>query len=280
MRETFELYWDEITAWAALIDIVLIFPAVAWVLTIKEDSMSAMAWCLVIVLLPFVGTVLFVLLGWQQVHRPLSRKTRHKEQFRTRFIDIGSADLAPDRRSESAIDGPWSAMARLASQLDASPVTPGNRVHLYFEGEPAFAAKREAMRAARHHIHLEYFIFQPDDLGTEVLQILTEKVKQGVEVRLLYDAMGSRRLHRRMLSGLLAAGGKCRSFLPLDPLRRRIQINMRNHRKILVVDGEVAFTGGLTSATNTSEKIRGSASGAIPTCASKARRWPACSASS
>jgi cardiolipin synthase A/B len=74
---------------------------------------------------------------------------------------------------------------------------------------------------------------------------LTQKAKDGVQVRLLYDAMGSIRLRPKMLESLLKVGGKCSEFLPLNLLRRRLQINMRNHRKILVVDGQVAFTGGL-----------------------------------
>jgi len=78
-----------------------------------------------------------------------------------------------------------------------------------------------------------------------MLDLLGEKAKQGVQVRLLYDAMGSYRLQGRTLLALRDAGGKCREFLPLNPLRRRIQVNMRDHRKILVVDGRVAFTGGL-----------------------------------
>ena len=74
---------------------------------------------------------------------------------------------------------------------------------------------------------------------------LTEKARAGVQVRLLYDAMGSHRLRRQSLEALWQAGGKTSVFLPLNPLRRRIQINMRNHRKILIVDGVVGFTGGL-----------------------------------
>src|SRR5262249_20029895 len=74
---------------------------------------------------------------------------------------------------------------------------------------------------------------------------LAHKACQGVEVRLLFDSMGSHRLRRRTLQLLLAAGGKCHAFVPLNRVRQRVQINMRNHRKGLVVDGRVAFTGGL-----------------------------------
>jgi cardiolipin synthase len=136
-------------------------------------------------------------------------------------------------------------MARLASRFGAFPATPGNQVDLYDAGPPAIDAMLEAIAAARHHIHLEVFIFQPDNVGRRVLDLLAQKARAGVEVRLLYDAMGSHRLHRRMQRALRAAGGKCSVFLPINPLRRRIQINMRNHRKLLIVDGQIGFTGGL-----------------------------------
>jgi cardiolipin synthase len=135
---------------------------------------------------------------------------------------------------------PW-----LAQRFGAFPLTFGNQIAFYHEGRPAFDAMLQAIRAARHHIHMETFIFQPDHTGKEFLDALTQKAREGVQVRLLYDAMGSIRFHRKMLMSLLASGGKSSVFLPLNPFRRRLQINLRNHRKILVVDGQVGFVGGL-----------------------------------
>jgi cardiolipin synthase len=244
MGEVLENYWAEITAWSAFVTVILTGLTIAWVLTIKREPMSALAWCLVVFFLPLIGMLLFVLLGYQQVHRPVSRKARHKREYRQRE----GFELDPETLGEAGGDpaaDSWQSMARLAERFDAFAPCRGNRFTFYYDGQSAYDAKLEAIRAARHHIHLEYFIFQPDAIGQEFLKLLEEKVRQGVEVRLVYDAMGSRRLHRWHLRALRAAGGQCRSFLPLDPLRRHIQINMRNHRKILVVDGKVAFTGGL-----------------------------------
>ena len=99
--------------------------------------------------------------------------------------------------------------------------------------------------AARHHIHAEFYIFDYDSVGKEFLALLTQKAKEGVEVRLLYDAMGTRGLAKRRLKEFTAAGGKHAAYLPVNIWRRRFQVNLRNHRKILVVDGKVAFTGGM-----------------------------------
>ncbi len=103
----------------------------------------------------------------------------------------------------------------------------------------------EAIHNAREHIHLETFIFQPDELGGIFLEALSSAAKRGVEVRLLYDAMGSLHLHPRTLRDLQAAGGRVSVFLPISPLRRRIQVNMRNHRKLMIVDGRIGYIGGL-----------------------------------
>lgn len=228
----------------ALLGVTLTLITIPWVLMVKKEATSAVAWCLLVFFLPFFGSLLFLLFGYQHINLHLRRKQRHKKHFE---------DNPPSTREE-AIPGPhstkqpassWAGLAQLAKRFGSFPLTGENRVTFYHEGGPAFDAMFEAIRSARHHIHLESFIFQTDATGRGLLEVLARKAREGVEVRLLYDAMGSYHLHRRALGGLTAAGGKSRAFLPINPLRRRLQVNLRNHRKILVVDGEVAFTGGL-----------------------------------
>jgi cardiolipin synthase len=242
--QTVNDYWQEITAWGAVLNGVLSVVTIAWILTSKKEATSAVAWCLVVFFLPFIGTLLFLVFGYQHVQRPLLRKRRHKTHYQSRQ---GGEPLEAAAGGASATEpeGRWAALAHLADRFGAFPVTDGNRVTFYHEGQHAYDGMLEAIRSARHHIHMEVFIFQPDATGHQFLEALARKAREGVQVRLLYDAMGSRRLHRRTVRGLRAAGGKCAAFLPLNPLRRRIQVNLRNHRKILVVDGRVAFTGGL-----------------------------------
>lgn len=227
----------------AVLGVVLTVVTVTWVLMTKKNSTSAVAWCLLVFFVPIVGSLFFLIFGYQQIHRPLRRKQKHKKLFRLtnpagRQEAVGPGAALADNRAVQD-------MARLAQRFGAFPVTTGNRVVFYYEGAPAFAAKLAAIRLARHHVHLEYFIIQPDEMGREFLEVLAQKAREGVEVRLLYDAMGSHRLYRRTLQPLLAAGGKCSVFLPLNPFRRRIQVNMRDHRKLLIIDGRIAFTGGL-----------------------------------
>jgi cardiolipin synthase len=241
---TITFYWREITAWAAVIDGVLILVTIPWVLAIKKEAVSAIAWCLLVILVPILGVILFVLFGYQSVHRPLNRKRRHRQDFRTKN-PAGRQPLHVEAEQEEDPDQTWEGMGRLARRLDAYPLTAGNKLTFYHDGRPAFDDMLAAIRAAEHHVHMEFFIFQYDELGRQFLDLLAEKAKQGVEVRFLYDAIGSRKLGWWRLRALRRAGGKHAAFLPVSLLRRRIQVNMRNHRKIMVVDGKVAFTGGL-----------------------------------
>lgn len=228
--------WASITGALALFNIALSAGTVFWVLTVKREPTSALAWCLLVLFLPIFGSLLFVLLGYQSIHVPLRRKRRHAEEFRTR----------PDAPESLETPSGYEGLAGLASRLGARPMVGGNAVELYHDGATAYDAMLAAIQSAKHHIHMQFFIARGDESGRRFMTALAERAKSGVEVRFLYDAVGSWRLHTSVLNILTKAGGKALPYLTLvNPLRRRIQINLRNHRKILVVDGKVGFTGGL-----------------------------------
>jgi cardiolipin synthase len=231
----------QITAFAGAICVLCTWP---WILMTKKDSTSAVAWCLIVFFLPFVGTLLFLIFGWQHVHRPLKRKRKHKRLFHLAHTEI-AVRSPPTATAFPALEPEDQSMAQLAQRFGGFVPSAGNDVVLFHDGRLAMDAILQAIQGAKLFVHLEYFILQPDVCGSEIIRLLAEKAGQGVEVRLLYDAMGSRRLHRKSLRILQQAGGRFSEFLPLNPFRRRIQVNMRNHRKIIVVDGTVAFTGGL-----------------------------------
>jgi cardiolipin synthase len=249
----FHELWLEVVEWVPVLLTLFYFAlsaaCIAWVLMTKTDSTSAVAWCLLIILLPFIGSVFFFFFGYQHVDRPLRRKRRHKKRFQIDYGRVPAPGLASATTTrESATPKEISVgenLGRLADSFGAYPMTHGNQLEIYADGPPVFAAMLDAIRAACHHIHLEFFIFHSDEIGSQFLIELARKAREGVEVRLLYDAMGSHSLHQRHLRPLREAGGKTSVFLPINPLRRRLQINMRNHRKILVVDGQVGFIGGL-----------------------------------
>jgi cardiolipin synthase len=241
-------WWPTLLALAEMAILVIFLP---WVLMTKEEATSAVAWCLAILFLPLLGALLFCLFGYQHVRQPLARKRQHRERYQAQRQSARQENenslsaLLVATQQESAAMAWQEALARLALRFDGWPLTTGNQVALYADGASAYQAMQQAIAQARHHVHLETFILQPDAAGQEFLSLLTQKARAGVEVRLLYDAMGSLRLRPRHVQALRDAGGKVSAFLPVNPLRRRFQVNLRNHRKILVVDGCVGFVGGL-----------------------------------
>lgn len=243
MWTTLATYWREITTWAFVIDGLMIVGTIPWVLRIKKDATAALAWCLLILLVPVFGAILFVILGYQSVHKPLARKKTHRRLFRHISRNPNSSRLV--QRPENSASTTWEDMDRLAGRLDAYPLTRGNAVTLFNEGTPFFDDLFAKVAAAQHHIHIEIYIFEYDTIGRKLLHALAEKARQGVQVRLLYDAVGTRGLWWWRLRELRKAGGKAEDFLPVSILRRRFRVNLRNHRKIIVIDGRIAYTGGM-----------------------------------
>jgi cardiolipin synthase len=235
----FELVWQQVLSIVAVLDVLVILAAVPWILTIKKEPTPAVAWVLVVLLVPLVGFFLFLWFGYNYVDRPLRRKRRHRAGFRSRNPAHG-----PLARKESK-DGTYQKLGSLATRLGGFPVSEGNEVTLYHDTNAAYRELLEAIEHARHHIHAEFFIIQPDETGTQFTQLLSRKAAEGVQVRLLYDAIGSLWLKGRLLRPIHKAKGRCCAFLPINPFQRRVQFNLRNHRKIVVVDGRIGFTGGM-----------------------------------
>lgn len=225
----------------AAIHTVLMVIVIPLVLVKKRDSTVAVAWSLVVILTPILGSLLFWVFGFNYVQRRVVKKKTHRRAF---------SHVHPPRRREATrgagkTDNDPHHLAQIAQAVNAFPISPGNYVKLYHETADAYAAIMQAVAAARHHAHLEFYLFRADDTGKRLIELLIDKAKAGVEVRLLYDALGSLFFSWRLQSRLRAAGVRIDTFLPVNPVRSWVQVNLRNHRKIVVVDGRVGFTGGM-----------------------------------
>jgi cardiolipin synthase len=145
--------------------------------------------------------------------------------------------------------------ARLAAMEEAatgSPLIAGNRTTLLFDGPQAMGAMMGAIRGAQDNINLETYIFDQDELGQQFQQLLIEKQKAGVQVNVMYDSIGSLSTPKEFFEQMRAAGIKLIEFNPINPLKRggSWTLNNRDHRKILVVDGKIGFTGGVNISEN------------------------------
>ncbi|MDR1732365.1 MAG: cardiolipin synthase [Synergistaceae bacterium] len=198
----------------------------------EQNPDRAIIWLGTLLLFPFVGLAAYVIFGpnirgvrprWRIHRNSLSRK---KEQ------NPFSSDAAPG-------------LEHLLSVSCGSVPTFRNGVKILLNGIETFSAIKKALAGAQKYIHMEYFSIASDELGREVRDLLADRARSGVKVRLIYDAVGSWRVGREYLTFLRSAGVELHSFMPTAFARFRSGLNNRDHRKILVVDGAVGFLGGL-----------------------------------
>ena len=213
-------------------------------LTDDRDPTTVIAWLLVVTLLPFVGVVLYFFIG---------RNYRRETPLRQRILGEVEAEAAHDLSPVYESCGQFTAeaeaslsdtsarkLAALGRRAGGTPIMPATSVELFTTGGEKFDALLDDMRGARHHIHLMYLIWEQDELTAEVMEVLLERLRQGVEVRILYDFVTSLGYGKRELRRLASSGARVKACF-----RRPGQINYRNHMKIALVDGEVVYTGGM-----------------------------------
>lgn len=124
-------------------------------------------------------------------------------------------------------------------------ISDNNHVRLLINGENKFAEVLESLKQAQHHIHIEYYIYEDDDIGRQVADILMRKAAEGVVVRFIYDDFGSRGIRKKLVRELRQAGVETHPFYKINLIQLANRINYRNHRKIIVIDGEVGYVGGI-----------------------------------
>jgi cardiolipin synthase len=205
-----------------------------------RTSQGAIAWVLSLLMVPFVAIPLYWLLGRRRFSREIGG--RRAKDSRLAALAVGMMERL--RRYEVDIPDD-DAFERAARILGGLPFTRGNRLELLIDGEETFDNIFETIRSAKKHLCVNFFIVKSDTLGIRFQQALIERARAGVRVFFLFDEFGSYKLPRRYLRELKAAGVECHSFGVNRFWWSRLQLNFRNHRKIVVADGEVALIGGL-----------------------------------
>ena len=213
-------------------------------LTDDRDPTTVIAWLLVVTLLPFVGVILYFFIG---------RNYRRETPLRQRILGEVEAEaahvLSPiyetcaefTTEAEAALEGTSARkLATMGARTGGTPILPATSVELFTAGSEKFDALLADMRSARHHIHLMYLIWERDELTAEVTEVLLEKLRQGVEVRILYDFVTSLTFGKSELRLLARSGAHVKACF-----KRLGEINYRNHMKIALIDGEVVYTGGM-----------------------------------
>ena len=211
----------------------------------KRKPQNIIAWLTVLTFLPIIGFVLYVIFG-----SGLSVRTRR--MIRKKAIserDIIKNIKGIQTLEEAKLDGILmedKELVTLCYSFGSYPI-PGNNIKIFTNGISKVEALKRDLLNAKKSINIEYYIFADDKTGKEIMNILCQKAKEGVEVRLIYDSIGSRKAPRRFFNKLKKAGGKVGEFFPPFMHIRLInlKLNYRNHRKIVVIDGKIGYTGGI-----------------------------------
>jgi cardiolipin synthase A/B len=216
----------------------------------RRQPSATVAWLLAILFIPIGGVLIYWLLGSTKLRRAERRSERVEHRVQEVLRRHGVQEKLTRFRTGDAVEFQTQALLHLGQRLSRLSNSIGNRVTVHNGAAATYRAMIQAIEGARHHIHVEFYIIQPDRTGQQLRDRLVRRAREGLVVRVLYDAVGSAKLPNDFWKELKEAGGHAAAFAPLRVpslawLRRRDRIDFRNHRKIVVVDGEIGFTGGI-----------------------------------
>ena len=222
-----------------------IISSIAIILFENRNPVKSLSWILVLILLPGIGLIFYFVFGQNYRKRKFVEKT--VSQYLT-SRPVASFDI--DKLDKSHISCNQFNLIKMLYKNSAAVGYADNKIDVFSDGISTFDSFFEAIGNAENHIHIEFFIFADDEISNRMRELLIKKAKEGVRVRMIYDFWGSLRLSMsaRYIKSLKDAGVYVYPFLPLRFRLGRSKINYRNHRKIVVVDGKIAFTGGINIA--------------------------------
>jgi len=205
----------------------------------RQNASTTWAWLMVLVLIPLLGFILYLIFN-----KNFSRKHMFywADQDKVGIKTQVSEQINTIKNETYQFYNPISELYKdhifMHLEKNGAILTENNHIDIYTDGQEKFDALLKDLHQAKDHIHIQYYIIHDDGLGTELVDALTEKAKQGVQVRVLYDHMGSRGISKNFYNGLIAAGGLVEVFFP------HFNYNYRNHRKLAIIDGSIGYIGG------------------------------------
>ena len=222
-----------IVSWAIRIGALILVP-------FRRSPAAARGWLLLFFIAPLPALLLFLVIG----------SPKHPKRRRKLFEDlpdilrrvVAKAGIATGT-ARAALPGRVESIANLGSGLAGLPAVKDNRIELLEDYDGAIDALIDEIDRAKHHVHLQYYIFADDRTGRKVVEAIERARQRGVTCRILIDALGSIKWVKPILARLHAAGAEAHRILPLGMRRNASRIDLRNHRKIAVIDGRVGFTG-------------------------------------
>ena len=203
----------------------------------RKDPTATWAWLLILTLIPVLGFILYLFFGLNPRKRKIYQRKQQIDELSNKKVKYFSRSVEEQKEDFDHLE---QSIMRLGFQNELPTEVGYNQIKIYSSGRDKFEDLFQDLKNAKDFIHLNYFIINDDQLGNEFMRILTKKAAEGVEVRLLYDKMGCRNLSRYTIFNLEDAGGEVVSFAPFV-----LDINYRNHRKNVIIDGQTGYLGGI-----------------------------------
>lgn len=233
----------------SLVFLITAIPVAVMLILEKRSPFKTIAWILVLLLVPIIGLVFYLFFGQEYRKQKLFsrrgvkslRKIRKLSTKQLRQIEHTHLQLSPEVLEKKNL-------IRLLLNNSDSLLTTGNECKILNNGTETFSAIFHAIKNAKHHIHLEYYIIDNDKIGNQLIDLLIQKSREGIEVRIIVDDVGSWDLKEPFFRKLRESGIEIYPFMEVRFPRLTSRVNFRNHRKILIVDGKIGFTGGMNVA--------------------------------
>lgn len=233
-----------LSTWFLFLAICLYFAiillSVAVVLRENRNPIRALSWVIALIFLPGVGLIFYLFFGRSLRGEMLSQKIRRRLQhsFQPYGVKLQDTSLRKEQKN----------LVMLGSQVGGYPLTFNNEVEIITDGVTKFDKLKKDLQDATKSIYLQYYIFLDDNIGTEIAEILKRKSREGVEVKVIYDHVGSFSASNNFFKKMKLDGMEVRPFFRVNFPQFANRINWRNHRKIVVIDGEIGYIGGMNIA--------------------------------
>lgn len=234
----------------SLISILNLFLAGAVIFLERRNAAVTWAWLLVLFFLPGLGFILYLILGQNLSKRKLYRVQEDKRQIVDTLVQFQKNQFRSGQiEYNDSSAAYYQDMIYMNLASSHALFTQDNKVDIFTDGNDKYQSLLQDVRDAKDHIHLMYFIVRNDELGRKLVNELARKADEGVEIRFLYDAIGSSGLPRNFFQSLREAGGEVAAFFPSRIPYLNLRVNYRNHRKLAIIDGTRGYIGGLNIGT-------------------------------
>ena len=233
------------SVFSAIVSLLFLLAVVATIVVIVMDNRNpykTLAWVLVLVFLPVVGLALYYFFGQDTRREKLISKKGFKRLTKYPMMEFQMQE------SYKVSEEKQHQLIRFFQRVNLALPFEGNSMKIFQDGSSMLQALLATINSAKHHIHVEFYIFEDDAVGCLVKDALIEKAREGVEIRVLYDDVGCWKIPHRFYDEMREAGIEVRGFLKVRFPRFTSKVNYRNHRKLVVVDGRIGFVGGMNLA--------------------------------